>query len=74
MLIDSDYSELIDRREAIRQQIIDECVSAMNRIITEHSVTHTLAERSFLLTAVMMRLTESLCLEMRTQMMGPEIE
>ena len=62
-----------DRREAIRKQIIDECVFTVNRMIIERSVTQTPAERSLLLLGVTMRLSELSYLDAQMLMLVKEI-
>jgi hypothetical protein len=62
-----------DRRDAIRKQVVDEATGAVLRAISNHAVTFTPAERTFLQTAVAERLLFLLRIEAMSMLMREEI-
>lgn len=62
-----------DRRDAIRHQIVNECVALVDASIDKHAPTGSLEERTYLLAAVMQRLHERVLGEARLGMMRREI-
>lgn len=62
-----------DRRDAVRKQIISQCVAEMRDIITSEGPTQTYQERRWLELSVAMELLKGLQLEFMSEVYRQEI-